>query len=342
MDSIIVPNSVVEIGIFAFYGCLGLKSITIGNSVANIGHNAFSKCTELVDLHVKGDTAPSVYENVGTFTDCHNLSTIYVPYGFSSAYNIRPWNNFTIREEIYVDIMDNGALAYIQADNEDKDRIYYTRDFTHTRWQSLYVPFDIPYDNISDDFVVAALNDVHQFDEDHDGVFDRTELEIRHLKAGDIIQHNTPYAIRAKEVGEHTITVEGAVLYAAEENELDCSSTQYRYVFCGTFCGVSGADMLSGGYYAFSGGSLCKAASESAALGGLRWYVRVEDRSTGLPPYECQPKSASWRKARVPPRALRRHRLPRPLRAMRPSMTSTAAEWRVPPPSKHCLRACIS
>ena len=159
----------------------------------------------------------------------------------------------------------------------------YTRNYAHTGWQALYVPFDIPYDEISDNFDAAELNDVHQFDDNGDGAFDRTELEVLPLKAGGVISHHTPYVIRAKAAGEHTITLTDATLYAAEETSRACTSVKRRYEFRGTYAGVSGADMLSGGYYDLSNGELCKAASASAALGGFRWYVSVTDRATGLP-----------------------------------------------------------
>ena len=60
------------------------------------------------------------------------------------------------------------------------------------------------YDDWSADFEVARLNDVHQFDDDEDGVVDRTVLEMIKLKEGSSTEPNTPYMIKAKEVGETT------------------------------------------------------------------------------------------------------------------------------------------
>ena len=174
---------------------------------------------------------------------------------------------------------DNDAATYTRAEDITAEEINYTRNYAHTGWQALYVPFDIPYDDISDNFDVSELNDVHQFDDDGDGAFDRTELEVLRLKAGDAIVHNTPYVIRAKAAGEYTITLTDATLYKSEAASLDCSSLKCRYVFQGTYSGVGGSAMYSNGYYTFSEGTLCKASSASAALGGFRWYVSVEDLS---------------------------------------------------------------
>ena len=228
-------------------------------------------------------TPPTTAEQV--FGSCSNLTTVYVPKGTKAAYNVVPWNNYEIVAPFdTLNISDNGAAIYrLKGDATIDIVITYTRNFTHTGWQALYVPFDIPYDAISDKFDVAELNNFHQYDDNNDGGFDRTELEVLRLKAGSTIEHHTPYVIRAKETGEQTVAVSDVTAYQAEEKEFECMSLKRRYVFHGTYSGVSGADMLAGGYYALANGVLCRAASESAALGGFRWYVSVTDRATGLP-----------------------------------------------------------
>ena len=50
MTSITIPNSVTEIGDGAFYGCMGLASITIPNSVTKISAYAFSECYALTTV----------------------------------------------------------------------------------------------------------------------------------------------------------------------------------------------------------------------------------------------------------------------------------------------------
>ena len=283
LTSITIPNSVTSLGSSCFFGCTDLTSITIPNSVTSLGDECFCDCTGLTNIKMKSSTPPTASGSV--FDLCSSLTTVYVPKGAKSAYIVSPWSYYKIVEFLVttLNISDNGSAIYAQAEDAEKDVITYTRNYAHTGWQALYVPFDIPYDEISDNFDAAELNDVHQFDDDGDGAFDRTELEVLRLKAGDVIVHNTPYVIRAKAAGEHTITLTDATLYAAEETSRACTSVKRRYEFRGTYAGVSGADMLSEGYYAFAGGTLRKAASASAALGGFRWYVSVTDRATGLP-----------------------------------------------------------
>ncbi len=43
-DELIIPNSIVTIGEYAFSGCSDLTALTIGNSVVEIGHSAFLYC----------------------------------------------------------------------------------------------------------------------------------------------------------------------------------------------------------------------------------------------------------------------------------------------------------
>ena len=243
-----------------------------------MGDYAFSYCSGLTNIKMKSSTPPSTGQYV--FNNCSSLTAVYVPKGAKSAYNVSPWSDYEIVEFLVtLNISDNGAATYTGAEDNTANVLDYTRNYAHTGWQALYVPFDIPYDEISDNFDAAELNDVHQFDDNGDGAFDRTELEVLRLKAGDVIVHNTPYVIRAKAAGEYTIALTDATLYKSEAASLDCSSLKYRYVFQGTYSGVGGSAMYSNGYYAFSEGTLCKAASASAALGGFRWYVSVEDLS---------------------------------------------------------------
>ena len=50
LGSILIPKSVIEIGIKCFYGCTGITEIEIGNSVEKIGKDAFVGCQQLTEL----------------------------------------------------------------------------------------------------------------------------------------------------------------------------------------------------------------------------------------------------------------------------------------------------
>ncbi|MCI6295254.1 MAG: beta-N-acetylhexosaminidase [Bacteroidales bacterium] len=158
------------------------------------------------------------------------------------------------------------------------DQLTYTRTFNSTNWQAWYMPFAMSYEDWKDDFDVARLNDVHQYDDNEDGVADRTELEIMFVKSGSIAA-NTPYLIRAKEAGPKSIQLTNAVVQPTLQNEFDVTSWNNRYVFTGTYTLIPGSTVYSEGYYALSGGSLQQAQNASASLGAFRWYLQVLDRS---------------------------------------------------------------
>ncbi len=157
----------------------------------------------------------------------------------------------------------------------DGVNISYTRHFSNTYWQALYIPFSIFYKDWKDDFDVAEISNFHERDKDGDGVVDETKLEVFYVKSG-MTQPNCPYLIRAKVTGEKIIAVTGATLYPSEENFIDCASLKNKYIFTGTYHGVSGQDMRSNEYYALSNGGLSKASSDNAALGTFRWYLKTE------------------------------------------------------------------
>ena len=167
---------------------------------------------------------------------------------------------------------------YTNATEQETERITYTREFKNTEWQAWYVPFDIDYDAISEDFTAASLNAVHQYDDDDDGVFERWTLEILKLKSGEVLRANMPYMIRAKETGEHNFVVENAILYPAEENSLDCSSVRVHYTFKGNYSLMDGQVLRDNGWFAPGGGSLVTP-TVGSNLKAYRWLLMPEARS---------------------------------------------------------------
>ena len=278
LTSVNIPHSVTSIGWDAFYDCTGLTSVTIGNSVTSIGFMAFCGCDGLTSVIVGWDT-PIVLTYDYIFTNVAN-ATLYVPMGTKATYETAEyWKDF---KEI-VELDDTGVtlvdgMAFTNDAETEAEELTYTRTFSNTEWQALYVPFEMAYSEWQADFDVARLNNVHQYDDDEDGTVDRTILEAFHIKSG-ATTANTPYLIRAKSVGEKTITLENATLYKAEERSIDCSSIGTKFTFTGTYSGISGTDMFANGYYAMGSGSLHQAESSANNLSPMRWYMTVTDRN---------------------------------------------------------------
>jgi len=81
LDSISIPNSVSSINGMAFQGCTGLKSINFGNSLNFIDYNAFSFCTALTKV-----IFPNSLKTIGirAFEYCSNLNDITFPNSLTS------------------------------------------------------------------------------------------------------------------------------------------------------------------------------------------------------------------------------------------------------------------
>jgi len=63
LTSVTIPNSVIDIGAWAFEFCTSLTSITIPNSVTNIGNRAFLSCISLTSITVANGNTEYTAEN---------------------------------------------------------------------------------------------------------------------------------------------------------------------------------------------------------------------------------------------------------------------------------------
>jgi hypothetical protein len=76
LRSIIIPNSVTNIGNYAFSGCLSLSNVIIGNSVVAIG-NSFQGCSSLTSMIIPNSVVTIGY----AFQTCYGLTNITIGSG---------------------------------------------------------------------------------------------------------------------------------------------------------------------------------------------------------------------------------------------------------------------
>ena len=288
----------------AFAGCIGITYFDIPNTVKTIGEFAFAVASGSYDSTYHKVNIPESVEEVGkdvwgwwskNFDVYLNstkiksfacmmavkLGTLHIPYGMKSSFDI---DNLKIHFRIFDDINDDyitiedGMLFdndFVRANTT----ITYSRDFTNTHWQALYVPFSIPVDSLSKyGLQVAELNDTHQWDFNGDGVADSTRVEFFTLTSGST-EANYPYLIRATEPTTLSLTLKDIEVQAAEENSIECSSTKQKFTFVGTYTGVSGADMYDNNYYGMSGGGLKRVSNNTVSLKPQRWYMKIENKN---------------------------------------------------------------
>ena len=75
LTSVKMPNSVTSIGYYAFYNCTGLTNITLPDSMTHIHPRAFGGCTALESIKIP-DSVTSIGN--GVFYDCRSLTSVTI------------------------------------------------------------------------------------------------------------------------------------------------------------------------------------------------------------------------------------------------------------------------
>ena len=271
IKKVVVENGVINIGILAFSDCSSLTSVEIPNSVTTIETYAFKGCTSLTSITFKRSTPPEFWENV--FEGVNKPISIYVPaYSIDAYKKVLGFSNIQAIPPVI--LTDNEA--YTNDSQLDGADVTYSRNFTNVNWQAIYLPFSLKYEDLKDDFELAYINTVRQYDRDKDGVIDETAMEIVKMKSGSTAP-NRPYLIRAKTAGEKTISAENTTIYAAESGSVDCSTTIAKYTIIGTYSPIPSETMIANNYYGMGGGKLIQS-DGSNGLKPFRWYMKVESR----------------------------------------------------------------
>ena len=184
---------------------------------------------------------------------------------------------FNINNPDNTSILTDGE-AYTNDSQFEEQRIFYTRTFNNTKWQSLYIPFSVSYEDWKDDFDVAYINGIRQIDTNNDNVIDKTIMDVVMIESGNIVP-NTPYLIRAKSIGNKTISVNNAPLSKSEENSMDLSTAIAKLTFTGTYNTIPTKTLKANDYYVMANDSLIKA-NDASELLPYRWYMKYESRNS--------------------------------------------------------------
>ena len=81
MVKVEIPDTVTEIGEYAFYEWKNLENITMSSNITSIGDSAFTRCNNLTNI-----TIPESVTSIGTaaFGDCSSLTSITIPESVTS------------------------------------------------------------------------------------------------------------------------------------------------------------------------------------------------------------------------------------------------------------------
>ena len=272
----VIPSSVTSIGDYAFFGS-ELTSITIPNSVKSIGDYAFGGCSDLTSITFKRTSPPEFGKNV--FYIVNTSIPIYVPSisidAYKEALKDFGFSNIQANPKQLFLAGNNFYLQDLQIDGAD---VSFTRDFT-TNWEAIYLPFSLKYEDWKDDFEVARINGIHQYDKNDDGRIDKTELEfVKMTDDESVIYPNTPYLIKAKKAGEKTLSVENTTVYKADVNQIECSTTTEKFIFRGNYRRIVSFVIETEGYYIIENGQLSN--NPVYSLTPYRWYMKRENRNS--------------------------------------------------------------
>ena len=287
---------VETIGRAAFTNCLLPKTLIIPSSVKSIEDDAFSVSKnytsqlERVIIYVNKNLRIGEYvfygqdnlseimlpgENmvpfIGDIGDINGHCKLYVPSSLENEYCVSfPWNDFKgIEPMLYL----TDKVPYTDKKNTGLWGCY-TRDFMDTEWQALYLPFSLDYEDWKDDFEIAYINGIRQYDtQGDDGFYDETWMDVIKIKKGQT-RTNYPYVIRAKNTGQAYLIGSGSA--TAADISISCSTTTDRYTFTGAYKNIEGSIMEANDYYTMSNGVLTQSVG-NADLKPYRWYMEINE-----------------------------------------------------------------
>ena len=207
-------------------------------------------------------------------------------YGSTVASLISMMNSDVDKYEIY-----DGTTLF-QLEESAYPDVLYTRYFDNYEWQPLFVPFDMQYDDWSDNFEVARFLSAKG-----------DSLNFTSLKGGDTLKKNTPALIRLKSkntAGLFTVTTSvktsGRTTVMPVEDSQSFSSD---VVLQGTYEGLTKESLSQNNSFSLSSGQLVPLdsganADSDVVLLPQRWFLtensgnadRVFSLSTGIPVVE--------------------------------------------------------
>ena len=323
---------VTVIGDNAFKQCRNLTSVSMPYTIEQLGDKAFFQCTGIITIRCDALTPPEI-PNKNAF---HKMEaervTMIVPGQSIALYAAHEyWGRFIYNpaddSETGGENSESGTeivtkTNYVIRDSEtiflekpitfgnqqDTDPAYneynmvsYIRNFKNTNWQALYIPVELVYSDWSEKFEIAK---VHSIMETGDMFYAMADI------VEDKVAPHQLYLIRAKEIGEHTITIsqshrndtDGDALHRVYTSNTNADGTAPVIATSESFNGASGATYtFTGQYaaaplkeanhtqppylYAMTGGELKRPNPANASgipLGAFRWWLHVTPGTQGL------------------------------------------------------------
>lgn len=200
----------------------------------------------------------------------------------------------TLRQsQPHVYALDNGTYGNVPddlmqiADADDYTRalagvcseVHYERHFAQASvWETLFVPFTSTAAQWGEQVSLARIDGVHQYDDNGDGLPDRTELEAVSLQPTDSVCAATPYLVMSHQPCTLSLRLYDAWMAGSAETQAPWSANASTYFYLqGTFA----ATTTGHGDYTLQGHTLVP--NPAATVLGQRWYLHTQWRQ-GISP----------------------------------------------------------
>lgn len=174
--------------------------------------NGYQSCTHSAKCRVCGHKVES--------EECTRVNDICTKCNYGDLFELADGEAYTLA---------NGAEVY---------ELNYARNFGGTNWTTWYVPFELKLTpELCQKYAFSRINNVHQYDDDNDGVADRTIVESFNQAEGVTLRANYPYLVRALTDADKkmVINLTEVELANAESKHIDCMSVDHTYTFTGTY-----------------------------------------------------------------------------------------------------------
>ena len=289
LEEVVIPNQITKINAHTMAGWSG-KKLSIHSNVKSIGELAFYYCENLKEIECHA-TEPPVCEGESIFSNVDD-AILYVPSESLEKYrehNI--WGKFKNIKALDFEIKDGTLANFEIADEVEIGSLTYTRTLPNLKWNALYVPFEIPMEEIADKYEVAYINDINSYDKNDDGAIDDMEMEIIKIKSG-TLNANYPYLIKARneEARSMSITLEDATLYPTVSTIIDCSSVFAKHEVTGIY-DRKYQNELPEGCMAISVNGAWQPIATGSYLNPFRLYMTVSARDGS--PVKVEPAALS-------------------------------------------------
>ena len=162
ISSIIIPNSVEEIGDKAFTNCINLKNIVIPSSVKKMGLDVFERCYSLEEVRIPN----SVIEiGAGCFTRCGKIKKIALPDKMPTIPETYSWGSKASSSNLGIDYSN---LTEIKGNKSEKCPIWFieqykNEDFKYTSeiksyfYQKIFKPYKSSFSYFANSKVIAEI-----------------------------------------------------------------------------------------------------------------------------------------------------------------------------------------